>query len=128
MRRNYRLALAVIAFAALAASMASAQGTGYEITWYTLDGGGGLSTSSFGHSASGSIGQGDAGPVLTSASGHNVQGGFWALPPLTSTPTPTHTPTATATATRTPTPTATPAGPSNFDEHVFLPLISNGLP
>jgi hypothetical protein len=59
----------------LAISMATAQtGGGYDLTWTTVDGGGG--TSSAGpYTLSGTIGQPDAGPAF--AGGYALTGGFW---------------------------------------------------
>ena len=48
--------------------------TGYDLSWYTLDGGGG-SSSGGGYSLSGTIGQPDAGTV--SGGGYTLLGGFW---------------------------------------------------
>ena len=50
----------------------------YSIYWHTIDGGGGTSTGGV-YSVSGTIGQPDAGPVMTGGA-FSLQGGFWALP------------------------------------------------
>ena len=50
-------------------------GGGYDLTWSSIDGGGGTSSSG-GYSLSGSIGQYDA--SLTSGGGYTLVGGFWA--------------------------------------------------
>ena len=52
--------------------------TNYSIDWLTIDGGGGTSTGGV-YSVSGTIGQPDAGPVMTGGT-FSLQGGFWALP------------------------------------------------
>ena len=49
----------------------------YSIDWSTIDGGGGTSTGGV-YSVSGTIGQPDAGPVMTGGN-YSLQGGFWAL-------------------------------------------------
>ena len=55
--------------------IASAQtGGGYDLTWNTIDGGGGTSTGGA-YSLSGTIGQPDAG-TLTGGS-YTLNGGFW---------------------------------------------------
>ena len=69
-------ALAVL-FVALSLSIAttSAQsGGGYDLTWSTIDGGGGDSAGG-GYSLSGTIGQPDAG--VLSGGGYTLKGGFW---------------------------------------------------
>jgi hypothetical protein len=60
----------------LAISAASANGVSpYSVSWYTFDGGGGVSTSP-GYTIMGTIGQPDAGLQNTST-GYNLTGGFW---------------------------------------------------
>ena len=54
-------------------------GQSYSINWYTLDGGGGISTGGV-FSASGTIGQPDATPTPMTNGQFSVVGGFWALP------------------------------------------------
>jgi hypothetical protein len=49
--------------------------TGYDIPWWTVDGGGGDSTSPS-YSLSGTIGQADANGQL-SGGDYRLQGGFW---------------------------------------------------
>jgi hypothetical protein len=50
--------------------------TGYEVSWYTFDGGGGVSSSGNTFTVMGSIGQPDAG--LHAGTGYDLTGGFWA--------------------------------------------------
>ena len=50
-------------------------GGGYDLTWSTIDGGGGTSTGG-GYSLSGTIGQADAGKM--SGGAYSLSGGFWA--------------------------------------------------
>jgi hypothetical protein len=49
----------------------------YSIDWFTIDGGGGTSTGGV-YSVSGTIGQPDAGAVMTGGN-YSLQGGFWAI-------------------------------------------------
>ena len=58
---------------ALGASAALAQ-SGYDISWWTADGGGG-SLSNGGYTLSATIGQPDAGTL--SSGGYTLNGGFW---------------------------------------------------
>jgi len=58
------------------AGVAVAQtGGGYDLTWSTVDGGGG-SSSGGGYTLDGTIGQADAGTL--SGGGYTLGGGFWA--------------------------------------------------
>lgn len=62
-------------------------GGGYDLTWHTIDGGGGLSSGGD-YSVNSSIGQPDAGAL--SGGDYNLQGGFWhstCVPPAVVTPT-----------------------------------------
>jgi hypothetical protein len=73
MKRTAGLCLIVVAL--LIVPMVAAQGSGgYDLTWSTIDGGGGESEGG-GYSLSGTIGQPDAG-VLTGG-GYTLSGGFW---------------------------------------------------
>src|SRR5580765_6216842 len=49
----------------------------YSIDWHTIDGGGGTSTGGV-YSVSGTIGQPDAGPVM-SGGNFSLTGGFWSF-------------------------------------------------
>jgi hypothetical protein len=109
----------------LVVSIAVAQtGSSYDLTWSTIDGGGGVSSGS-GYIMSGTFGQPDAG--VHSGGSYTLNGGFWNGAEITATP--TRTPTATVTATRTPTPTttatatATPTGEPGFSHWVYLPIM-----
>jgi len=67
--------LGVVVMLLMAVTSISAQsGSGYDLTWSTLDGGGG-SSSGGGYSLSGTIGQADAGAL--SGGGYTLNGGFW---------------------------------------------------
>jgi hypothetical protein len=62
---------------ALALALSLAAHAQYTIDWHTVDGGGGTSTGGV-YSISGSIGQPDAGAVM-SGSNFSLVGGFWSL-------------------------------------------------
>ncbi len=72
------LAMAVVcllvAGLGLSAASASIQAEDYSISWYTFDGGGGVSTGES-YTVMGSIGQPDAGQH--SGTGYDLTGGFW---------------------------------------------------
>lgn len=51
-------------------------GGGYDLTWYTIDGGGDR-VSGGGYTLAGTAGQPDAGAALTGG-GYSLVGGFWA--------------------------------------------------
>jgi hypothetical protein len=56
-------------------SVASWLSDGYEVSWWTVDGGGGtLSNGTY--SLSGTVGQPDVGPALENG-GYTLVGGFW---------------------------------------------------
>ena len=56
----------------------------FAIDWFTIDGGGGTSTGGV-YSISGTIGQPDAGPVLTGGN-YSLVGGFWSIVAAIQTP------------------------------------------
>jgi hypothetical protein len=83
MMKKLLILLGVVLLLALAAGLASAQ-SGYRVSWWTVDGGGGrLSSGSY--AALGTAGQPDAGGSLTSPS-YTLTGGFSsgapAVPPV----------------------------------------------
>ena len=64
-----------------ARSSALAQsGEGYDLAWWTVDGGGGALGSGGSYQLVGAIGQPDAGPVLSSGD-YALAGGFWRVGP-----------------------------------------------
>ena len=75
------VALTVIAFLALnvrvgyAEPSAAPRTTGYEISWYTIDGGGAQNLIGGSYTLSGTIGQPDAGSQ--SGGSYTLNGGFW---------------------------------------------------
>lgn len=69
-------AFLVLAVLLLLGSGALAQsGGGYDLTWWTADGGGQTFSAGGGYSLGGTIGQPDAG--LLAGSGYHLSGGFW---------------------------------------------------
>ncbi len=74
MRQTAILLLAMAAL--LADSVVFAQtGGGYDLTWNTVDGGGGTSAGG-GYTLAGTMGQPDAGALV--GGGYTLSGGFWA--------------------------------------------------
>ena len=69
------LLIAVLAFALIATAHAQ-WGGGYDLTWNTIDGGGGEAGSGSGYALVGTIGQPDASGTMT-GSGFTLTGGFW---------------------------------------------------
>jgi hypothetical protein len=73
--RKTLIALSVMALLALAGAAALAQsGGGFDLSWNTVDGGGGASSGN-GYELRGTIGQADAGQL--SGGGYTLSGGFW---------------------------------------------------
>jgi hypothetical protein len=60
-----------------ACGLTAAQAQSYSIDWFTIDGGGGVSTGGV-YQVSGTIGQPDAGAAMTGGN-YSVSGGFWSL-------------------------------------------------
>jgi len=93
MKRNIIIPILTLAML-LWTSLVFAQ-SGYDLSWWTIDGGGGAS-SGRGYTLVGTSGQADAG-VSMSGSGYTLVGGFW--------------------------PGAASSGPSGGDQAVYLPVI-----
>jgi hypothetical protein len=79
--RRKTMPIPLLALAALLAALTVSSATtlaqgggGYDLSWNTIDGGGG-SSSGGGYSLSGTIGQPDAGAL--SGGGYTLNGGFW---------------------------------------------------
>ena len=70
-----RLTVSIVLLIVLIGSSANGQ---YELSWYTIDGGGGTSTGGD-YVLSGTIGQPDAGRM--SSCEYHLSGGFWLGPP-----------------------------------------------
>ena len=68
--------LLVLVALLLLTSVSLARVAGYDLTWWTADSGGGMSSGGS-YILSGTTGQPDAGPNLTGA-GYQLMGGFWA--------------------------------------------------
>ena len=77
--------LFLAAFVATGFSISPRTGPAFDLTWHTIDGGGGTSTGG-GFELAGTIGQHDAGPAMTGGT-FELRGGFWlaSLPPPPST-------------------------------------------
>ncbi len=80
MKRFYLIGLAavialLIALPALARSQTAPAVASYEVSWYTIDGGGVMNASGGAYSLSGTIGQPDAGAL--SGGSYTLAGGFW---------------------------------------------------
>jgi hypothetical protein len=59
------------------AQVSAAPSASYSISWYTVDGGGGTSSSG-GYTLTGTAGQPDAGSLHSASSSYTLGGGFWA--------------------------------------------------
>ena len=70
------LLVAITLSLALIVTVSAQSGSGYDLTWSTVDGGGHAWSTGSGYSLGGAIGQPDA-QVPASASGYALQGGFW---------------------------------------------------
>ncbi len=92
--RRAVLAVGLLLIAAIAVTQ---MGGGFDLSWFTIDGGGGTSQSSGGEfELSGTIGQPDAGMMMSADGVFTLEGGFWGGIEgvgITPTPTPTLTPT-----------------------------------
>jgi len=147
------LLLAMFGTMAVAGVVYAQVGGGFDLSWSTVDGGGGTFSSGGIYSVGGTVGQPDAGTLQGGI--FAVRGGFWGatasgpLPTPTNTPTPlptqtpggptatpvpSNTPTETPTRTPTPLPTQTPGGPtatpipSNTSTPTPLPTQTPGAP
>ena len=78
--RNSHLVRAIlIAIILLGSALHSTRaqiGSGYDLTWNTIDGGGPLGSTDGGYRLSGTFGQSDAGEALAGG-GYSLLGGFW---------------------------------------------------
>ena len=76
--RSFGLAiclLLLVAGGAVAQQTAGEPGSGYDLSWWTVDSGGATFATGPGYSLAGTAGQPDAGPL--SGPGHRLAGGFW---------------------------------------------------
>jgi hypothetical protein len=72
-RRTLWLSATLTLLAAVAAS-----GQTYDLSWYTVDGGGEMFTTGGNFELSGTIGQPDASTTVMTGGGYELAGGFWA--------------------------------------------------
>ena len=83
MKRLTTIVLAALALVSLVSKAPAQTGDGYDLSWLTVDSGGG-SSSSDGYTLSGTIGQFDVGAALNGGD-YTLVGGFWSgaisLPP-----------------------------------------------
>jgi hypothetical protein len=68
------MVIVLLAAILLITGVATANSSSYVLDWFTIDGGGGMLTST-GYQVSGTTGQPDAGNL--SAGGYQLSGGFW---------------------------------------------------
>jgi hypothetical protein len=74
--RPHWLLIALLGILLGASAVFAQSGGGYDLTWSTVDGGGGSSAGG-GYTLSATVGQPDAGTSL-SGGGYTLAGGFWA--------------------------------------------------
>ena len=69
------LLLVLAASLAVSTALAQPQAAGYDLFWWTVDGGGATSSTGDGYSLGGTAGQPDA--SVWAGSGYTLAGGFW---------------------------------------------------
>jgi hypothetical protein len=107
-RWRLRFGLLLVTLLASSTVLTMAQGSGYELSWWTVAGGGEIASTAGTYELSAIFGVPNA-DVLTSET-YTLMGGFWdEVPTPTVTPTHTSTPTYTPAMTGTPTPISTPS-------------------
>lgn len=74
-KHRLRILLVLAMVFLLTSTTLAASEAGYQLNWYTMDGGGGNSSGGI-YALSGTIGQADAG--LMSGGSYTLVGGFWA--------------------------------------------------
>ncbi len=72
--RRLTVLITIILLLAVSTTLATSSSS-YDLSWFTVDGGGGT-VSGGGYTLSGTAGQADVGPALSS-SGYALVGGFW---------------------------------------------------
>lgn len=77
-RAELRLTLILVAL--LASATHPQTGDGYDLTWSTIDGGGGMVSSGGSFTLAGTIGQPDARTEPMSGGAYRLTGGFWVSP------------------------------------------------
>ena len=76
MKRKHMIVLLFVTVVLLLLVSVAMAANGYDLSWWTVDGGGGTSSVGGSYNLSGTIGQPDAGLVLN-GSGYQLTGGFW---------------------------------------------------
>jgi len=82
MKRTLVLVIFVLALAGLTGLAHAQSGGGYDLTWWTVDSGGGMSVgggASNSYNLVGTAGQPDAGAAMNGG-GYSLAGGFWGGP------------------------------------------------
>ena len=74
-RKVLSIALVLVAGLLLVSGVLAQTGNGYDLTWWTVDGGGGTVSGS-GYTLTGTAGQPEPGPALTGG-GYTLYSGFW---------------------------------------------------
>jgi hypothetical protein len=97
-RRTLSLALALMVGLLVASAALAQTGGGYDLTWHTVDGGGGT-VSGGNFTLMGTAGQPEPGPALTGGS-YTLYSGFWP---------------------------ASGEAPPSPDRHIYLPLVLRDL-
>ena len=75
MRRGLGLLVALALLLGVTGAALAQTGGGYDLTWWTVDGGGGRLEGG-GYTLDSTVGQADAAPPI-SGGGYDLQGGFW---------------------------------------------------
>ena len=85
MKQSAHFAVWLILIVSLPASAMNSAPTpeAYDLTWHTIDGGGGTSSAG-GFEITGTIAQPDAGIQVMTGGGYEIMGGFWPLIPMAS--------------------------------------------
>jgi hypothetical protein len=74
-KRAIGLLIPILLLAMIVSTALAQVGSGYDLSWSTIDGGGGASSGG-GYTLNGTIGQADAGQSIGSG-GYTLSGGFW---------------------------------------------------
>ena len=69
------LALLIVTVLLLASVVLAQSGAGYDLSWWSVDGGGGMNSAGGSYSLGGAIGQPNAGAL--SGGEYSLTGGFW---------------------------------------------------
>ena len=76
-RKTFALCAALLCALLVAGGVSAMSRASYDLSWWTVDGGGATFSEGGGYELSGTIGQPDAGPVLEGGN-YRLVGGFWA--------------------------------------------------